>query len=82
MSQRIVSEWIERFKNGRTSIKNGEGTGHQSTSITDADMEQVYGMILQNRQVTVDEVAHQLKINSGSAYESIHNRHAFQKVFV
>jgi hypothetical protein len=37
MSQRIVCEWSERFKNGRTSVKHGEGTGRQSTSITDAD---------------------------------------------
>jgi ribosomal protein S25 len=73
MSQRFVSEWIERFKNGRTSVKHEEGTGHQSISITDADMERVYGMIPQNRQVTVDEVAHQLKISRGLAYENIHN---------
>jgi hypothetical protein len=26
-----------RFKNGRTTGKHGEGTGRQSTSITDAD---------------------------------------------
>jgi len=25
------------FKNGRTSVKHGEGTGRQSTFITDAD---------------------------------------------
>jgi hypothetical protein len=37
MSQRIVCNWSERFKNGRTNVKHGEGTGHQSTSITDAD---------------------------------------------
>ena len=37
-------------------------------------------MILQNRQLTVDEVAHQLQISCGSAYESIHNWHAFHKV--
>jgi hypothetical protein len=80
MSQRIVCEWIESFKNGRTSLKHGEGTRRQSTSITVADMERVYGMILQNRRVTVNEVAHQLQINHGSAYESIHNRHAFHKV--
>jgi len=80
MSQRIVCEWIERFKNGRTSIKHGEGTGRQFTSITDADAERVYGMILQNRRVTVDEVAHQLQIICGSAYEIIHNRLAFHKV--
>jgi hypothetical protein len=80
MSQRIVCEWIERFINGRTSVKHGEGTGCQSTSIIDADVERVYGMILQHRQVTVDEVAHQLQISRGSTYESIHNRHAFHKV--
>jgi hypothetical protein len=67
MSQWIVSERIERFKNGHISVKHGEGTGRQSTSITDADMEQVYGTIPQNRQLTVDEVAHQLKISRGSA---------------
>jgi hypothetical protein len=37
MSQRNVCNWSERLKNGRTSVKHGEGTGHQSTSITDAD---------------------------------------------
>jgi predicted transcriptional regulator len=37
-------------------------------------------MILQNRRVTVDEVAHQLQIIRGSAYKSIHNRLAFHKV--
>jgi hypothetical protein len=36
MSQRIFCYWSERFKNGRTSVKHGEGTGHQFTSITDA----------------------------------------------
>jgi hypothetical protein len=37
-------------------------------------------MILQNRQVTDDEVAHQLQIIHGSPYEIIHNRLAFHKV--
>jgi len=80
MSQQIVCEWIKRSKNSRTSFMNGEETGCQSTSVTDADMEQVYGMILQNRQATVDEVAHQLQISRGSAYKNIHNRHTFHKV--
>jgi transposase len=80
MSRRIVCEWIEKFKNGRTSVKHGEGTGRKSTSITDADAEQVYGMFLQNRRVTVDEVAHQLQIICGSVYEIIHNRLALHKV--
>jgi hypothetical protein len=36
-------------------------------------------MILQNRWVTFDEVAHQLQISHGAAYEIIHNRLAFRK---
>jgi len=31
-------------------------------------------MILQNRRVTIDEVAHQLPISHGSSYDIIHNR--------
>jgi hypothetical protein len=80
MSQWIVCEWIESFKISRTSVKHGEGTGNQSTSITDGDAGRVYGMILQNRRVAVDEVAHQLQIIRGSAYEIIHNRLALHKV--
>jgi hypothetical protein len=79
MSQRIVCEWIERFKNGRKNVKHVEGTGRQSTSITDADAERVCGMILQNRRVTVGEVAHQLQIICGSAYKINQNRPAFHK---
>jgi hypothetical protein len=39
MLQRIVCERIKRLKNGCASITHGEGTGRQSTSITDADAE-------------------------------------------
>jgi hypothetical protein len=56
MLQRIVCKWIDRFKNGRTSVKHGEGTGRQSTSITDADMERVYGMVLQNAVETLKKL--------------------------
>jgi hypothetical protein len=38
------------------SHKHGEGTGHQSTSINDADMERVYGMILQNTVETLEKL--------------------------
>jgi hypothetical protein len=39
MSQQIVCEWIERLKNGCTSVEHGKGTGRQPTSITGADAE-------------------------------------------
>ena len=39
VSQRMVYEWIKRFKNGRTSIKHEEGARRPSTSITDVNTE-------------------------------------------
>jgi hypothetical protein len=38
------------------SHKHGEGTGRQSTNITDADMERVYVMILQNTVETIEKL--------------------------
>jgi hypothetical protein len=75
VSQHIVYKCVKRFKNGRTSVKHD-----LSTSITDANTEQVCDVILQNRRVTIDEVPHKLEISHGSAYEIIHNRPAFCKV--
>jgi len=76
--RRGLRELIERFKTGRTSVQHEEGAGRPSTSITVANT----GVrdMLQNRRVTVNEVAHQLQISHGSVYEIIHNRLAFHKV--
>jgi len=79
MSQQMVYKWIERLKNGRTSIKHEEGASCPSVSITDVNTEWVRDLILQNRWVTIDEVAHQLQISYGVAYEVMHNRLTFHK---
>jgi len=49
MSHQIAYKWVKRFKNGHTSIKHEEGARLLSTSITDANTEQVCDMIRQNR---------------------------------
>jgi hypothetical protein len=59
ITQQIFYKWIERFENGRTRVKHGEGARYPSASITDANTEQGHDMILQNRWVIIDEVAHQ-----------------------
>ena len=79
VSQQMFQEWIERVNNGRMSIKHEEGARRPSMSITDVNMEWVHDVILQNRWLTIHEVAHQLQISHGAAYEIIHNRLAFHK---
>jgi hypothetical protein len=60
LSHRVVDEWIEMFKNGCMSVTDAECLGHPITATTT--------LILQNRAVTVDELAKQLNISIGSAY--------------
>jgi hypothetical protein len=55
---RSAHNWIPIFKNGRTSVTD-ERSGRPSTSTTEENIEQDLAMVLDIRQMTIDEVAHQ-----------------------
>jgi len=80
LPQRSVYEWIEKFQHGRTNVKDEERAGRPSTSIIDSNVEDARAMILENRRVTIDELANHFEISNGSAYDIIHNRLVFRKV--
>ena len=80
LPRRSLYEWIEKFEHGRTSVKDKERAGRPSTSITDSNVEDARAMILENRQVTIDELANHFEISHGSAYDIIRNRLDFHKV--
>ena len=61
-------------------MKDEERAGRPSTSITDSNVEDSRATILENRRVTIDEVANHFEISHGSAYDIIHNRVGFRKV--
>jgi hypothetical protein len=54
---RIVYEWIEKFKNGQTTMKDKAKSGCPKMAACDDDIEQAHTMIVTNRQVTISEVA-------------------------
>jgi hypothetical protein len=78
LSQRSVCEWIEKFKESRTSVSHKEGARRPFTSTADDNIERARKMIQSNRRVTVDYVANHLQISHGSTYEIIHDRLGFQ----
>ena len=80
LPRRSVYEWIEKFQHGRTSMMDEERAGRPSTSITDSNVDDARAMILENRRVTIDELANHFEISHGSAYDIIHNRLGFRKV--
>jgi transposase len=62
LQQRSVYEWIEKLKNGRTSVTHEEGAGRPSTATTDDNIERLRDVTLLDRQLTVGEVANRLQI--------------------
>ena len=74
MRQRSVYEWIDKFKNGRTSITHEEA-GRPSTATT--DIECVRDMVLLDRRLTIDEVANCLQI-IGRLKPEIRSKHRGQ----
>jgi hypothetical protein len=65
-----VYEWIKMFKNGRTDIV-ALCSGHPSTSTSDE--KQARATILDDRTITIRNVATQLDISHGSAHAVMHN---------
>jgi hypothetical protein len=78
LSRRVVYERIKMFKNGRRSVTDAECSGHPAT--TAQNEERAKEMSLQNRRVTVDEIAKQLNLRIGSAYSVVHDNLQFHRV--
>jgi len=57
MSRTQCFEWYNRFKTGRTSIDEDPRSGRPSTSTGDVHIDAVCDLILQNRRLTVREIA-------------------------
>ncbi|XP_018346773.1 PREDICTED: histone-lysine N-methyltransferase SETMAR-like [Trachymyrmex septentrionalis] len=66
MSKTRVYEWYKRFKEGREDVEDDDRPGRPSTSITDDNVEQVKKMILENRRITIREIADDVGISFGS----------------
>ena len=57
MSRRRVYEWYKRFQDGREDDEDDERHGRPSTSTIDENMEKVKEMVMNDRRVTIREVA-------------------------
>lgn len=68
------------FRNGWTSVPDEECSGLPNTSTTEWNTGQECMLILNNRRVTIENVASKLQINHVSAYEIVHHRLNFCKV--
>ena len=73
MSKTRVYEWYKRFQDGREDVEDDERPGRPSTSTTDENVEKVKEMIMNDRRITIREVADNVGISIGSCHEIFSN---------
>ena len=71
LNQRNVYIWMERFKEGRISIKDEHRQGRPSEGNTPEKQQVVNDLILAERRITLEEIAQQLDTPTGTAHHII-----------
>ena len=62
MDQTIVYKWYRRFKDGREETVDDPLSGRPSTSKTGENVEEIKKIVLENRRITVREIAEEMGI--------------------
>ena len=73
MSKKRVYEWYKRFQDGREDVEDDERPGRPSTSTTDENVEKVKEMVMNDRRITIREVADDVGISIVSCHEIFSN---------
>jgi transposase len=63
-----IKEWFNRFKDGRTLADSDQRSGRPSRSRNANVIENVRSLILEDRRLTVREIADEVGISTGSAH--------------
>jgi transposase len=80
VSLQQVYEWHRKFKSGVSTLTDAARSGRPHTATTPNAIAAVERVIRENRRVTIDEVAGELKISHGSAHHIIHDVLQYHKV--
>ena len=80
MSRTRVYVWYKRFQEGREDVEDDERPGRPSTSTTDENVEKVKEMVINERRITIREVADDVGISIGSCHEIFSNLLVMKRV--
>jgi len=80
LSRTQVFEWFKRFKEGREEIGDDQRPRRPSTSKTDANIEKVGEIVLQNRRMSIRAVAELINIDKETVRQILHNNFNMKKV--
>lgn len=72
-SYATVKNWVAEFKRGRTSIFDEEHTGRPKSATSEENVDKVLDMVMEDRRLTVHELAQAIGIADGSIHEILTN---------
>lgn len=73
MSKTQAYEWYKEFKAGRTVVDDLPRFGRPSTSVTDENIEEVKKIVLEDRRVSIREIAADLGVSFRSVQSVMHD---------
>ena len=68
LSKKNIYKWYKLFQAGREDVHDERRSGRPSTSTTNENVEAVKKLVLENRRVTIKEVAKEVGISVGSCH--------------
>jgi len=75
-----IKEWYSRFKVCRTSVESDTRSGRPSTSRNDELIDQVRTLVMQDRRVTIRQLAEVVGISTGSVHSILTDNLALRRV--
>ena len=80
MSYSTVAKWVQRFRQGKTSLEDDPRIGRPGTSITDKNIEAVRTLIEENPHISIRYLAFELGVSYGTVCSIIHDELKLKKL--
>ena len=68
VSEKSIYKWYKLFTEGREDVNDDAHPGRPSTSTTNKNTEPVKKIVMENRRITIREVAEDVRISVGSCH--------------
>ncbi|KAF7272699.1 hypothetical protein GWI33_014544 [Rhynchophorus ferrugineus] len=75
-----IKDWYTKFRRGEMSTEDGERSGRPKEVVTDENIKKIDKMILNDRKLKLNEIAHTLKISTERVHHIIHEYLGMRKL--